>query len=103
MDRKQGFLHQILDLVRQAGQASSQEGTQMRAQFRQERPIGGIVTGKTPRQQIPQAFFPRTKPGFPIHSLHRCLWLQRPGEILADASAEKILPEPVTICHPPPN
>ncbi|HEX6736056.1 MAG TPA: hypothetical protein VF096_14710, partial [Azonexus sp.] len=56
----------------------SQEGAQMRAQFRQKRLIGGVVAGKTAYQKSPQAIFLGTKPCFSVYSLHRGLWLQQP-------------------------
>ncbi|MCG2576868.1 hypothetical protein LZ012_07660 [Dechloromonas sp. XY25] len=69
----------------------------MRAQFRQERLVGGIVAGKTPYQKSSQAIFLGTKPCFSVYSLHRGLWLHQPEKIPADVLGKEILPELVTI------
>jgi hypothetical protein len=70
MHGKERFLHKILNFVRQADQATSQESPQMRTQFRQKHLIGGVFTGKTSYQEIPQAIFLGTKPCFSVYSLH---------------------------------
>ncbi|HLO64900.1 MAG TPA: hypothetical protein VK165_18210 [Azonexus sp.] len=75
----------------------------MRAQFRQERLVGGVVAGKAAYQEPFQAIFLGTKPCFSVYSLHRGIWLQAPEKIPADRLGKEILPELVTIHQAWPN
>src|SRR5258708_12075462 len=97
MHGEQCFLHEILHFIRQAGQALSEEGAQVRAQVLQKTVVRRGIAGEPTDQQVPQPVLAGAPPTIMMDSLRHVVRLQPRKKGRERPRRGRIVPFSVTI------